>query len=87
VRVDGDAAAIIPDHDFIAGPQKKLDDGGMAGNGFVHGIIEDFRGEVVQRGLVCAANIHARPAANGLQSFQDLDVLGGVIGLRAAICK
>jgi hypothetical protein len=51
----------------------------VAGDGFVHRVVEDFGGEVVQGGLVGAADIHARPAADGFQAFQDLDILGGVV--------
>ena len=35
---------------------------------------------MVQGGLVGAADIHAGPAADRLQPFQHLDILGGIIG-------
>ncbi len=52
----------------------------MAGDRFVHGIVENLGREVVQRGVVGAADIHAGAAADRFQALQNLDVLGGVIG-------
>ena len=50
----------------------------MAGDGLVHGVVEHFGEEVVQRALVGAADVHARPLAHRLEAFQYLDVLGGI---------
>jgi DnaJ like chaperone protein len=47
---------------------------GVAGDGLVHGVVEDFGEQVVQGPLVGAADIHARPLADRLQAFQHLDV-------------
>ena len=66
VRVDRDAAAVIADGEPVAGLERHLDERGMAGHCLVHGIVKDFRGEVVQGGLIGAADIHARPAADRL---------------------
>ena len=63
----------------------------MAGDRLVHGVVEQFRREMVQRALVGAADEHARPPAHRLQAFEDLDVGGGVIlggdGARRALDK
>ena len=53
----------------------------MAGDGLVHGVVEDLGGEMVQRALVRAANIHARTPTNGLKSFKNLDIFGRIGGL------
>ncbi len=50
------------------------------GDRLVHGVVEHFGGEMVQRALVGAADIHAGPAPHRLEPFQDLDVLGGIAG-------
>jgi hypothetical protein len=81
VRVDGDAAAVIADGDLIGRTERKLDEGGVAGDGFVHRVVEDFGGEVVKGGLVGAADIHAWAATNGFEAFEDLDMLGAVVVL------
>ena len=57
----------------------------MARHRFVHGIVEDFGRQMMQGVDVGAADIHAGPAADGLEPFQDLDVLGGIaLGGRAS---
>jgi hypothetical protein len=50
----------------------------MAGDGFVHRVVEDFGDEVVERALVGAADIHTGTAADGLQALEDLDILGRI---------
>ena len=78
MRIDGNAAAIVADHQHVALFQFHLDAAGMAGHCFVHGIVEDFRSQVMQRGDVGAADIHAGAAAHRLKPFQHFDVLGGI---------
>ena len=56
---------------------------GVAGQRLVHRVVDDFGEEVVQRLLVGAADIHARPAPDRLQAFEHLDVGRGVAGLGA----
>jgi hypothetical protein len=51
----------------------------VAGDRLVHRIVDDFGHQMMEPALVGAADIHPRPAANRLQSFQNLDVLGGII--------
>jgi len=79
VRVDGDAAAIIVDRQIAVLMQFDLDARRMARNRLVHGVVEDFGEEVMQRLFVGAANIHARAFADGFEPLKDLDVLGGVV--------
>jgi hypothetical protein len=79
VRIDRHAAAIVDNGDAVAGLQRDFDAIGMAGDRFVHRIVEDLGGQVVQRALVGAADIHARAAPDRLQPFEDFD-RGGVIG-------
>ena len=78
MRVDRDAAAVVAHGDPVAGAELDLDAGGVAGDRLVHRIVEDLGHEVVQSALVGAADIHAGPAADRLQPFEDLDVLGGI---------
>jgi hypothetical protein len=58
-----------------------LDPVGVAGQRLVHGVVDDFGEQVMQRLLVGAADIHAGAAAHRLKPFQHLDVLGGIAGL------
>ncbi len=84
MRIDRDSAAVITDSDPVADAKLDLDAGGMAGDRLVHCIVEDFGHEMMEPALVGAADIHAGAAANRLQPFQNLDVLGGiaVVGFR-----
>ena len=78
--VDRHAAAVVGDGQPVAGLERDLDPGGMAGDRLVHRIVEHLGGEMMQRALVGAADIHARPAADGLEPLQHLDRGGVVIG-------
>jgi hypothetical protein len=80
VRVGRDAPPVVAHRQPVAGLQRHLDAVGMAGHRLVHGVVDDLGGEVVQGVLIRAADIHPRPAADGLQPLQNLDILGGVGG-------
>ena len=88
MRIDRHAATIIRDRQIAVFVEIDIDEIGVTGNGLVHGIIDDFGEQMMQRALVGAANIHARTAANRLQPFQHLDVGGIVIaaGFRRRAC-
>ena len=73
MRVDRDAAAVVEDGQAVAGLQRDLDAAGVAGDCLVHRIVDDLGGEVVERALVGAADVHARAAADGLQALKHLD--------------
>ena len=79
VRVGGNAAAVVAHQQGVGRGECHLDEGGVAGDRLVHGVVDDLGGQMVQRGLVGAADIHAGAAADWLQAFQDLDVLGRVV--------
>ena len=81
MRVDRDAAAVVGDGDEAVGLHLDLDPVGVAGQRLVHGVVDDFGEQVMQRLLVGAADIHAGPAAHRLEPFQHLDVLGRIAGL------
>ena len=83
MRIDRDAAAVVGDGQKSVGAQFHLDERGMPGQGLVHGVVDDFGEQVMQRLFVGAADIHAGAAAYRLQSFQHLDVGCGIAGLGA----
>jgi hypothetical protein len=78
VGIDGDAAAIVAHGQNIVGRKVYLDETGMPGHGFVHRIVQDLGGEVMQGVDVGPADIHAGAATHGLQALENLDVLGGI---------
>ncbi len=79
MRIDGDAAAIVDDREAVARIERDFDPAGMPRDGLVHRIVEHFGGEMVERALVGAADIHARAAADGLEPLEHFD-RRGVIG-------
>ena len=83
MRIDRDAAAIVGDGQKSVGAQFHLDERGMPCQGLVHGVVDDFGEQMMQRLFVGAADIHAGAPAYRLQSFQHLDVGRGIAGLGA----
>ena len=81
MRIDRDAAAVVGDGEEAVGLHLDLDQGRVAGQRLVHGIVDHLGEQVMQRLLVGAADIHAGAAAHRLEPFQHLDVAGGVAGL------
>lgn len=81
MRIDRDAAAVIGHGERAVLEQFDIDEGGVAGDRLVHGIVDHLGEEVVQSALIGAADIHAGPAADRLQPFEDLDGGSVVAGL------
>ncbi len=86
VDVDRNAAAVVA---HGAGAVRIERDGhvvGVAGERFVDRVVDDFVDHVMQAGAVIGvADIHARPLANGVEAFQDLDRFRVIIGRRIGI--
>ena len=74
MRIDRDAAAVVGDGDEAVGLHLDLDEGGVAGQRLVHGVVDHLGEQVMQRLLVGAADIHAGPPAHRLEPLQHLDV-------------
>jgi hypothetical protein len=87
--VDRNAAAVVVHRDPAFAAQLDLDPARVAGDRLVHRVVERLGGEVVQRPLIGAADIHARPAPYRLEPLEHLYVLGGiaVIELRRQIVE
>ena len=79
VDVDRDAATVILNADRVI----RVDGDGnlvaVAGEGFVDGVVDDFPEHLVQAALAVVADVHAGPLADGLEAFEDLDLVGIVI--------
>ena len=82
--IDGDAAAVVGHGQKAVGGEFHLDEGGVTGQRFVHGVVDDFGEQMVQRLFVGAADIHARAPAHRLKPFEHLDIARGIAGLGAA---
>ena len=79
--VGRDAAAVVAHRHAAIAVQDGDDMAGIAGLGFVDGIVDDFEAHVVQaRPVIGVADIHAGAFADGIQPFQDADRCG-VVGI------
>ena len=78
MRIDGHAAPVVRYAQRAVGFEFHFYAIGKPGNRFVHGVVEHFGEEVVQRAFVDAADIHSRSFPNRFESFENLDVLGGI---------
>ena len=83
MRVDRNAAAVVGDGQESVGLEFDIDEVRVSGQRLVHGVVDDFGEQMMQRLLVGAADIHAGPAAHRLEAFEHLDVAGGVAGFGA----
>ena len=81
MRLDRHAAAVVGNGDETLGIERDVDEGGMAGDGLVHRIVDHLGEEVVQGALVGATDVHARAPPHRLQPFKDLDRCGVVLRL------
>ena len=78
VNVRGHAPAVVGN---LAGAVLFQGNGNFTGEavgGLVNGVVHDFPDQMMQSPGTGGANIHTRTHANGVQSFQNLDVLCGV---------
>ena len=74
MAVDRDAAAVIGHrHRLAVGVQRHDDPRGVPVHHLVDGVVDDFPEQVVKARLVDAADVHARPAPNGLQALEHRD--------------
>ena len=79
VRVDGDAAAVVGDADALIRVQRDGDLGAETGQRLVDGVVDDFVNAVMQSARRGVADVHARPLADRIEPFEDLDVFGCVL--------
>jgi hypothetical protein len=73
VGINGDTTAIIRYGQPIPSFQQDFNACGMACNGFIHRIVENFGGKMMIGALIRAANIHAGPAPDWLQTLKNLN--------------
>ena len=78
VLVHGHPAAVVDDLDGAVLEMGDLDAGREAGNGLVHGIVDDLLGQVVRPGGV---GVHAGSPLDRIETPQHLEV-GGIVMIR-----
>ena len=74
--VDGDSAAVVDYRDGVVDVDGDIDAGGVAAEGFVDGVVDDFINKVMQTHLAGGADVHCGTQPDSRQTFEDGDVLG-----------
>ena len=80
VRIDRDAASVVVDAAAAVGEQRDPDPCREAGHRLVDGVVDDLPDEVMEAGETGRADVHPGALADGVETLQNLDVLGPVIG-------
>ncbi len=83
MRVDRNAAAVVGHGQESVGAQFDFNEGGVSRQRLVHGVVDDFGEQMMQRLLVGAADVHAGAAAHRLEAFEHLDIGCGIAVLGA----
>src|SRR6476660_899349 len=84
VWIDRDATAVVGHRHEPIGLHRHLDESGVSRKRLVHGIVDDFGEQVMERLFVGSSDVHAGPATYRLEPFQNLDMMGGITGIATA---
>ena len=76
--INRDAATIVADRQPSAFLDVHLDPARMTGHSLVHGVVDHFGKQMMERRFVSAADIHARTTTNGLKPLQNLNRSSGI---------
>ena len=79
VHPDRDAAAVVAHRDRVVLVDRDRDDGAVARERLVDGVVYDLVDEVVQPAHADVADVHRGPLADRLEALEDLDVGRAVI--------
>ena len=84
VNIGGNAPAVVGDRAGAIVVEHDQDLVAVARQRFVNGVVDHLVHQVVQTPGTGGADVHPRALANGLQPFENLDLLGAVGGLNLA---
>jgi hypothetical protein len=79
VPIDRDAAAVIDDRDRVVDVDGDVDLVAVTGKRLVDRVVVDLLDQVVQTGHTGGTDVHGWPLANGLETLEDLDLVGAVV--------
>src|SRR5579884_200250 len=78
MNVNRNAATVVLDGDFSVGVQGDLDRIARTLQRLVNAVVHHLAHELVQAPLIGPADVHSRTAPHALQTFQNLDIFGGI---------
>ena len=74
LRLDRNSEPIVPDNESLSGIELDIDPGRVARDRLVHRVVEYLGSEMMPRGFVRPANVHAGTTAYRLEALQDFDI-------------
>ena len=80
IRIDRNATPVVLHSATAVGKERHADTRAVTRHRLVDRVVDDLPDEVVKTGQTRGPDVHAGPLAYGVEAFQDLDVLGAVIG-------
>ncbi len=80
VHIHRNAAAVVDHRHRIVFVNGDVDFGGITGQRFVDGVIDDFVDQVMQPGFAGRADVHGGPQAHGLEALQHFNT-GGIVNV------
>ncbi len=82
IQIDRDAAAVVDDADSSVGEHRDQDGVAIAGEGFIHRVVDDLVDQVVQPARAGGTDVHSWTFANRLKTFEHLDLIRtvGILG-------
>ena len=83
MRVDRNTSAVVGHRDEAIRRHFDFDPIGVAGERFVHRVVDHLGKQVVERLLVGTSDVHARPAADRLEPLKHFDVFRRIAGIAA----
>ena len=86
MHVDRNAAAVIDHGHAVIRMNRDFNMSTETGQRFVDGVIYHFIHQMVQTARRSITDVHPRTFANGLQPFQDLNILRAVAGFTSICC-
>ena len=82
VRINGNSAAVVVNTTSAIGEKCDANAVTETSHRFVDRVVDDFPNEVVKAGETSGADVHTGALANGIESFENLNVLRAVVSRR-----
>ena len=82
IGVDGNAATVVFNFARTIGCECDDDLGAEARHRFIDGVVNNFPDEVMETSETCGPDVHTGTFTNGVETFENLNVLCAVIGGR-----
>src|SRR5579872_15728 len=77
--VHGNAAAVVCDRSRAVFVERDVNLPAIACERFVYGVVDGFEHDLMQAAHARVADVHARPSADALKTFEDFDLLSAVL--------